>query len=254
MRVLWLIIPISYNAMVKKINSKPDEYSAEQTPYNTEVSYQKVQGSMLKTLRDGTTKPSQGDLITIVVIILEPIGWLHRFYLKMSSLPRRQRLQKKGKPAPWCDLVCPEFSPATLVLEYFAFLARGLAPRLRLLFGRKYPNFEAWASHEVTLLAALRRGISVASSWVYVRSYQRLLKPPWIWAIVTDPRHSEDKVTEVIHQFDTLPLEQIDEDWTHKLRKMLGARGLDGNALRNGIWLRVPVIWTLVVVGTVAPV
>ena len=124
-----------------------------------------------------------------------------------------------------------------------------------LLAGRKYPDFFfAWAEGEPQHLAIFRRVVSVASSWVYERSYKRMLVFPWALALITDPRQAEATIVRTIKSFDDAPPELLDECFCSRLKKMLEDRGLGGSALRSGIWFRSLQTWTWLVVGTVEPV
>ena len=98
----------------------------------------------------------------------------------------------------------PSLSPVTLVLQYYSFLLKGLAPRLLLLAGRKYATFNDWAAAEPRHLAALRRGASVGASWVHDR-FKKLQRLPWTLAIITDPRQTAAKVEETIMAFERAP-------------------------------------------------
>ena len=127
-------------------------------------------------------------------------------FLRMSSLPRRRKMQLRGLPPPMASLASLEHSVVTLVLEYYSFVMSGRAPRLKLLRSLKYANFEEWASKETALRDSLRRGVVVASAWVFARSFHRLLRPPWVLAAIVDTRQSDEYAREVIDLFNTAPL------------------------------------------------
>ena len=175
----------------------------------------------------------------IFCLVLEPLQWLTVFYLRMSSLPLRLRRQFHWRTAPWTALVSEEHSPVTVVLQYYSWMSAGCSPRLRLLFGRAYPDFTAWSAGEPLLLSALRNGISVAASWVFERSDEPMLQPPWIWARFVDHRCSDEKLNETVDLFDNLPRERIDGDFTSKARAMLRAAGLSACAFLKSFWRRV---------------
>ena len=195
---------------------------------------------MLRTFISGTSSSYRHGLNIIYCIILEPLQWLTRFYLRMVSFRRRLRRQRLGKPAPWVDLIDEELSPTTCVLQYYSWLAAGRASRLLLLYARQYTSFADWAAREPQLLGALRRGISVASSWVAERSHKPMMLPPWVWAKAIDQRHSEAKLDSLFEFFDHAPVEQIDETFSERLRTLLRLEYcLGGSALKTGYCHRV---------------
>jgi hypothetical protein len=144
MRVGECLVPIAYGKLLAKIDNNPAEFGSHQSAYNTELAYSTVQGSTLQAFRAGLKSPGRHDLITAITIIVEPIYFLTRYYLRGASYPRRRLAQLQGGAPMLCDLVEPAFSPVTLVLEYYSSLLDGTAPRLKLLFGRSYANFEEW--------------------------------------------------------------------------------------------------------------
>ena len=149
---------------------------------------------MLNTFLNSVKQHSRYWLLLIFAIVLEPIAYLSKWYMKMSSIPRRRRHQREGKAEPWTDLAHDSRSPVVLVLQYYSLLAAGRAPRLRLLMGRKYKPFAEWAQGDLALTAALRNGIHVAASWVAERLYRKMMRPPWLWATIVDPRSSPSDV------------------------------------------------------------
>ena len=161
-----------------------------------------------------------------------------RWHLRASSSSRRIRCQKAGKPAPLCDMVTPEFSLSTLVLEYLSFLASSEAPRLTLLWGRNYTSFFAWAEDNPVLAAAFRRGCAVAASWIHLRSYARFLCLPWTWARMADSRlNPGTKLRSAYHGLHA-PQEQVDEGFTLPLRRYVEEEGLGSGDMMNGILIR----------------
>ena len=122
------------------------------------------------------------------------------------------------------------------------------------MFGRKYDCFQDWATHEPELLAALRRGATVASAWLRERSLKRFQKLPWLAAIIVDPRQSAETITSVINFIQHAPLEMIDELWTARLRALLALAGETAEALRLGMWNRAVSIFVWLVATSCAPV
>ena len=133
MGVLKMLIPRSYSAMCYQIQRDPDRFNKDHSAYNSEVAYSEVQGTMLKTFEVGVRKAGNDELVTIFAIVLEPIAWLTRHFLRMSSLPRRRKMQLRGLPPPLASLASLEHSVVTLVLEYYSFVLSGRAPMLKLL-------------------------------------------------------------------------------------------------------------------------
>ena len=250
-----MIIPISYSPLTAQINRDPEQFNKEHTSYNTEAAYSAVNGSMLKVFQAGVKNIRYEGLIIVLLIILEPISWLTKYYLRMSSLHRRQRIRLEGGRVDWVDLASSEFSPVTLVLEYLSWLSAGFGSRLILLFGRKYKSFEEWAANECELLKSFRTGMVVATSWLHDRSFEPLMKFPWKLAKLVDRRQSELSIQTVVDEFDSSREDSLkDEFFTLRLKRMLHARGLRGSALRYGLWRRVLLTWIMIVIGAVAPV
>lgn len=255
MQFILMLIPIAFSSMTAKIRASPLKYTTQSTQYNSEVSYQQVQGSLLKGFYDGCKTKTTFDLLTIFVLIFEPIAFLTQYFMCMTSVPLRRRLQKLGKSAPWCNLVTAWTSPVTSVLQYYSLLASGKASRLKLLFGRKYADFEAWAEAEPNLLAKFRRGVAVAASLVFARSWHRLMQFPWRLAAITMPEVPEDVVAGIISDFEGAAEEQLDDRFSLKLRRLLAARRVTADSLRRGgQYFSLLSLWVWVVVGTVAAV
>jgi hypothetical protein len=254
MRCLELLVPLAFDKMIYKIDRNPAQFASPQEAYNTEVAYSKVEGSTLRSFNNGLKKPGQHDMVTLLTIIVEPLYFLTRYFLRASSVPRRRKLQQNGESPVLCDLVEPKFSPVALVLEYFSMLLKGTAPRWLLLFGRNYADFDEWALREVKLLQALRRGVTVASSWARERSFHKFSKLPWLLAVIPDARQTDARKIEVLSLLDRAPPEQVDELFSGRLRGLLNSLGVDSSVLRSRLWLRALDIWTWLVGSSVAQV
>ena len=254
MNVLKLSIPLAYSKLLYKIERNLAEYKAAQSSYNTEVAYEKVEGSCLRSFNNGAKKEMLQDSLNIPSLILEPLAYLTRWFLRASSAPRRQRMQRQGLPAPLCDLVDERYSPVTVLLEYLAMLLDGTAPRLLLLIGRKHANFEDWCLRNPQLLSALRRGTTVAMSWMWVRTFVKYSVFPWKLAIVVDPRQSQSTIDKVLQEFEDAVLEVMDECFTYRLRNLLKKAGLSCRALLSGMWHRILLLWVWLVITSAAPV
>ncbi len=83
----------------------------------------------------------QYDYLNIFAIILEPIAYLTRVHLRATSSIRRVRRVRQESPTPLCDLVDEKFSPVTLFWECYSMVLAGTAPRLVLLVGRQWCDF-----------------------------------------------------------------------------------------------------------------
>lgn len=187
-------------------------------------------------------------------IILEPIAWLSRYHMHSASEERRSARFKSNMAPVLCDLCDPSRSPATLVLEYLSLIASGDAPRLILLCGREFGNFQEFAENHPEALRVLRRGVAVAGAWVYARSFQRWQCYPWRLAALSDPRSSDEVKREVANEFWDAQPEQLDECFGGRLRAAMVARGLDASSLLEGDLQAMFWMWSHSVVTTVAPI
>ena len=79
---------------------------------------------------------TEGTLVALVIIglVIEPLRYLTKWFLRRGSMFRRLNRQRSGKTPPICDLVWLEASPVTKVLQYYTELLNGKASRLRLLW------------------------------------------------------------------------------------------------------------------------
>ena len=132
--------------------------------------------------------------LIITCIIFEPLRFHTKWWLRRSSIIGRVRNQQRGRPPPLCSLVWVHTAPVTSFWQYLSFLLSGRAPRLKLLWSRRYNSFEEWATNEPDGLAKLRNGVGTAVAWLFIRFVQGVMAMPWIWAALVDTRRSlEDR-------------------------------------------------------------
>ncbi len=109
MRCLELMVPLAFDKMIYKIDRNPAQFASPQEAYNTEVAYSRVEGSTLRSFNNGLKKPGQHDMVTLLTIIVEPLYFLTRYFLRAVSVPRRRKPQQNGESPVLCDLVEPRF-------------------------------------------------------------------------------------------------------------------------------------------------
>ena len=148
--------------------------------------------------------------LLILCVVLEPLRYLTLWFLRRGSIVRRKYRQNKGRTPPICDFVWMEGSPATRVLQYYSHLMSGKARRLRLIWGRSYSSFKAWADAEPALLQQFRRACRCASALVHYRFIVGCFALPWLWAALIDHRRSPEDRANVARQIWNMPHELID--------------------------------------------
>lgn len=179
---------------------------ASEPELTQDFNWHELRSKRCKYIESGLTEATVTSLV-ILCIVLEPLRFLTKWFLKRGSSFRRTRRQKAGKTPPLCDLVWLTASPATRVLQYFSLLMSGRAKRLRLLWARGgHSSFEQWAAHNPATLAVLRRAIMVASSLVHFRFIKSCICTPWVWASLADCRRTDldDVRAQLWHMADEL--------------------------------------------------
>ena len=126
------------------------------------------------------------------MLVLEPLNYTARYFMKLASLPRRLRHRQLGRPAPLCDIVNWQTSIYSVISEYLASLLDGSAPRLVLLWGVEFDSSSDWCDAHPELFALLRRGATTAMLWFEKRGLSRVMKAPWIFARLADPHLSDE--------------------------------------------------------------
>ena len=144
------------------------------------------------------------------MLVLEPLNYTARYFMKLASLPRRLRHRQLGRPAPLCDIVNWQTSIYSVISEYLASLLDGSAPRLVLLWGVEFDSFSDWCDAHPELLALLRRGATTAMLWFEERGLSRVMKAPWNFARLADPHLSDEIKTATILSLFQAPPEQLD--------------------------------------------
>ena len=220
----------------------------EDTAYLIDVDWHAVRGSRCSKVLAGLSDNGTFARIVILGVVLEPIRWLTRWFLRRASITRRLKRQQKKMAAPIMDMVWYQASPAVRVLQYFSQLLSGNARRLRLIWSREYNSFEEWADSEEELLDVFRRAIGMASSWVFYRFFQLYMAYPWLLTALVDPRRvMADKRTVATAFFDAV-LELLDM-WFSKLvqERITSADDLFEESWQMALWL-----WAWQILCTIA--
>lgn len=210
MGVLQKCCQIAFGRLSVKLPQPESEGQGHDQAYLVDVDWHAVQGQRCAKLLVGLADPKMFVDILCLALVLEPLRWLTRWFLRRSSVQRRLRRQQQSKPGPICDLLWYPASPATRVLQYLSCLLDGSAPRLRLLWGRRHNSWEEWCEAEPDALATFRRAVCVASGWVFIRFQQSYLSYPWLLANVVDTRRPMAERRAVAQEFLDAPEESLD--------------------------------------------
>ena len=253
--VLSRSVPIAFGRMtVTPVQQQAGGDHQDDQEFVRDVSYHELRGKRCMAFCRGLRERNRWLIILLISIVVEPLAFLTRFFLRASSAVRRAKSQARGGHAPLCDLCSADTSPAVLVLEYYSMLAEGTASRLRLVWGRTHDSYEAWARDHPDLNAMLRKGIAVASSWTHSRMCCRLLVLPWSLAKLADPRRSAAEREAAIDFIRGAAPEQIDAHFTGRLLAHLAAQGMGIDALCTPPYQRILVMWTWAVLVTVCSI
>ena len=139
--------------------------------------------------------------IIILAIMLEPIRFLTKWFMRRSSQKTRSIKQQRCRNPPICDLVWLHASPAVRTLQYLSCLLQGRAARLKLLWGRKYWTFNAWCLNEPAELERFRRSVLCVASWIHMRLVQENCRYPWLLAALIDDRRSPTEKAMIAKEF-----------------------------------------------------
>ena len=221
----------------------------------TNLSFHTIQGSTYKTFRRGLQRPELRDLVTMLVLICEALNVITRGILRQSSPSLRVKMRQEGLPPPFCDYVNTDHSPVVLVLEYMAMLLDGSAPRLRLLYGR-HGSFAAWARAEPELNSALRRGVTTACLWMFVRCVTTVMRPPFTWCKLVDPRVPTEVKRSVLDYLLDAPVQSVDELFTERMRNLVVQFDLDRSVFLDNRtpWYKLLYMYAWAIFGTVAQI
>ena len=118
--------------------------------------YHKVESAMYRAYSAGVAAAPFLPSTIIMCIVMEPLRYITKWFLRRSSVARRTRAQLRSRRPPLCDLMSATSSVFIKVLQYLSFLLTGRAPRLALLWGRRYDSFSEWASSEPDQLQAAK--------------------------------------------------------------------------------------------------
>ena len=220
--------------------------------YLLETSWHQVLGVRCKKVAAGLEGHSKFYSIIVLTLVLEPLAWLTRWWMRRSSTARRARAQRLGRPPPLCDMIWHLASPAVRVLQYLTSLLQGRASRVKLLWGRsgKYNNFQEWAASEPQLLDQFHRAVVTAASWAYSRFIHAFMMWPWPLAAVVDSRRTLEDRTDVGTQWLHAQSETLDEWFSLPLSEHVRVVG----QLLDGIYFEAILLWAWSVHGTNAQV
>ena len=183
--ILRLTYPHAFaNLKVSVVKTSDDQ------EYITDVNWHALQGSRGKKYGDGLKNDDTIVNIIILAIMLEPIRFLTKWFMRRSSQKTRSIKQQRCRNPPICDLVWLHASPAVRTLQYLSCLLQGRAARLKLLWGRKYGSFKEWCLKEPDELERFRRTVLCVASWIHVRLVQENCCYPWLLASLIDDRRS----------------------------------------------------------------
>ncbi len=171
-------------SMSEDINAAPDPELVQ------DVSWHELEGKRFRSYRSAVKQPSFLQDVTVLCVVMEPLRYLSRWFLRRSSLVRRNFAQARGRPPPLADLAWVAGSPITKVLQYVSHLMTGLASRLILLWHRKHNSFDEWCIADHAGLMKFRHVAHCASALVFQRHHQQSMNLPWLWVGVTDRRRS----------------------------------------------------------------
>lgn len=202
------------------VDSKSDDPS-----YQIEISFHAVASKRVRAGRELIKRESTPELLLIFAIVVEPFRWLTGWFLHFSSPTRRARRHFWRCP-PICLLTSAEHSPLVRILEYFSCLLSGIAPRLRLLFGRGgFHTFEAWCAAKPSLLAILRRGVTVGASWLHRRLVAGGSGIGWPWRLsqLIHLRCAQEERVRIAREFLGFPWHALDKHFSQRLRSLVGS-------------------------------
>ena len=218
-----------------------------------QVAWREVASKRVKRCAAFVKDPQSPPLLLLVAMLHEPLRWLTGYFLHASSSKRRN--------GAWgCPLLCtftsPARSPVTRVLQYFSSLLAGNAHRLAMIFGYfKQTSFEEWAASHPEELARLRRGATVAASWVYRRFHVICMGWPWRLSQCVDPNISPAEQLVVFREFLQWPVEALDLHFSQRLRLRAAACGVTADADDIAPWVRTLLLrWSWAVRMTAASV
>ena len=230
---------LAFGAFVKAESNEKTEALVVEESWLESVAWREATSKRVKRCGTFFLDAASPALLFIIGIVHEPIRYLTGYFLNAASLARRTNFSNPEL----CTFANPERSPITQVLQYFSELLSGRGLRLRLLVHLcKMGNFHAWAAAFPNLLAALRRGVSVAASWIYRRIWIEGMCFPWRLVGCADNFLTADAQLAIFKEFLLFPLDRLDPHFSRKFRRFIEARAegerVHESIINTALWLR----------------
>jgi hypothetical protein len=152
--------------------------------------------------------------------VLEPTQWLTHWFLRFSS-PLTRAMVTHYKHPPLMNIVDPQRSPITKLLQVFSGMLRGDSPRLQLLWRSAHcGSFDEWAAKATNqeALIRFRHGVTIAASWTHRRFRDRY---PWVLASLADDRLPMVRRRAIAADFMAAAPEELDEMFGIRFRATL---------------------------------
>jgi hypothetical protein len=246
-RTLPDVWPIAFSKL--KVNISIDVHDQA---YLEEVNWHAVQGGRAKAGGAMVADPTIGARLVVLALVLEPLRWLHRWFMASSS-PVSKAEPTHYQHSALMDFVDPCRSPITRVLQYYSAMLRGSVSRLCLVWVRAGKgSFDEWAASEESqwLLCVFRQAVTTAASWVHRRFCHNGMGCPWKLASLADSRLPLLKRHQIADAFWAADPAELDETFSARLQ-----RALDSNRhVFSKTWQRALWAWSWSVRVSIAPV
>lgn len=185
----------------------------------TEIAWHAIAGKRAALFQKFVSDKVKQTLLTLLLIVLEPLRYLTRWLMKASSSASRAG---NVEHPPLCTWVHPRVSPLRTVRRYFALLLRGRAKRLSLVFLRAgCKDIASWTKAFRAEATVLRRLILAADSWVVLRHLSEATSYPWRLANAVDNRLSDEERWHAAWHFHQARSCCLDEYFGRRLQRRL---------------------------------
>ena len=137
---------------------------------------------------------------------------------------RACRSDSCGSSPPLMDLLWPEKSPTTPVLQFLAAVAHGEHPAAQLLW--TCGDASSWAElqrHDPQATMTVRKGLTTASLWTFIRACYRFDQWPWRLVVTADTRRAANARDVVAKQFMQCCEGCLDPGHSQKVRRLVTA-------------------------------
>ena len=137
--------------------------------FNQDSHWHQVEGQRFLKFLGGVQKVSTLLQITVLAIVIEPLRWVHRWYMRRASVRRRVAANNKRRPPPICDLIWLGRNPGVRALQSdsCSLSGKGEAATITLEPSRHVLLAES--------LSLVRGVVACCASWAYVRQVQNNL-------------------------------------------------------------------------------